>query len=84
MANSRTGFLSIIKEDSRAVPKKPVNFLPYKGGGLEYKQEVIENNPIKGVVWNAIQAKEGELTTEGKYDFDLFSLLKSLDRNVQM
>lgn len=71
MANSRTGFMAIKKEASRAVPVKPTNFMPYKGGGLEYKQEVIENNPIKGIRWNALNSKKGKVQTDGKYEFDL-------------
>lgn len=71
MASSRTGFMAIKKEANRAEAVKPTNFMPYKGGGIEYKQEVIENNPIKGVRWNALQAKKGKVQTDGKYEFDL-------------
>ena len=71
MASSRTGYKSIKKEAVKATPVKPTHFIPYKSGGIEYVQEIIENNPIKGTRWNALQAKKGKVNTEGKFEYDL-------------
>ena len=56
MASSRTGYLAVKKETTVATAVKPTNFLPFKDGSIQYNQEVIENNPIKGTRWNALQS----------------------------
>ena len=49
---------------------KPTNFIRFKEGSIEYAQEIIENNPIKNVRWNAITAVPGKVATDGSYNLD--------------
>lgn len=73
MASSRNGYLALKKEATRGTVVKPTNFLRYKGGGINFDQEIIANNPIQNVRHNAINAVKGKVTTDGEYtvDFDL-------------
>lgn len=49
---------------------KPTNFIRFKEGSIEYAQEIIENNPIQNVRWNAITAVPGKVATDGSYNLD--------------
>ena len=46
MASSRTGYLAVKAETTKAVAVKPTNFLPFKSGGINFKPEIIKNNPV--------------------------------------
>lgn len=74
MASSRTGYLAVKAETTKAVAVKPTNFLPFKSWGIDFKPEIIKNNPIKGIRANNIQAKAGKVATDGKFEMDLDTL----------
>ncbi len=71
MASSRTGYLAIKAEPSKSVAVKPTTFIPFKSGWINFKPEIIKNNPIKGIRTNNIQAKAWKVATDGKYEMDL-------------
>lgn len=49
---------------------KPGNFIRFKEGSISYDQEIIANNPIQNVRWNAITAVPGKIGTDGDYSID--------------
>jgi len=71
MASSRTWYLAVKKESAVATPVKPTNFIPFKDGQIQYNQEIIENNPIKGIRWNAQQSVAWKVNTDGTFNLDL-------------
>lgn len=70
MASTRLGYLAIKKEATRAVAVKPTNFVRFKEGAISYNQELIENNPIQNVRWNAISPVAGKISTDGSFSLD--------------
>ena len=70
MASTRLWYLAVKKETTRGTVVKPTNFLRFKEWSIEYAQEIIENNPIQNVRWNAINPVPGKVTTDGSYSFD--------------
>lgn len=70
MAMTRLGYLAVKKETTRAVAVKPTNFIRFKEGSISYEQEIIANNPIQNVRWNAITAVPGKIGTDGEYSID--------------
>jgi len=57
MTMSRLGYIALKAETGgRGVAVKPTHFLPYKGGDLGYKKEIITNDPIQNVRHLAIEA----------------------------
>lgn len=49
---------------------KPTNFIRFKEGSISYEQEIIKNNPIQNVRWNAITAVPGKIGTDGEFSID--------------
>ncbi len=70
MASTRLWYLAVKKETVRGTVVKPTNFIRFKEGSIEYAQEIIENNPIQNVRWNAITAVPGKVATDGSYNLD--------------
>ncbi len=70
MASTRLGYLAVKKETTRAVAVKPTNFVRFKEGSVEFGQELIENNPIQNVRWNAISPVKGKVSTDGTFSLD--------------
>jgi hypothetical protein len=70
MASSRLWYLAVKFETTKAVAVKPTTFLPFKEGWIDFKPEIIKNNPIKGIRANNLQAKTWKVATAGKYTFD--------------
>jgi hypothetical protein len=56
MASTRTGYLAVKRETTAAVAVKPTNFVRFKDGDIQSKQELIANNPIQNNRWNALNA----------------------------
>lgn len=71
MASTRLGYLAVKREATVADAVTPDKFLRFKDGDVSYNQEIIANNPIQNMRWNAIQAVPGQVTTEGTYNVDL-------------
>lgn len=70
MASTRLGYLAVKKETTRAVAVKPTNFVRFKEGSIQYAQEIIENNPIQNIRWNALNPVPGKVTTDGSFTID--------------
>ena len=70
MASTRLGYLAVKKETTRGTVVKPTNFIRFKDGSISYDQEIIENNPIQNVRWNALNAVPGKIATDGSYSLD--------------
>lgn len=70
MASTRLWYLAVKKETVRGTVVKPTNFIRFKEWAIEYAQEIIENNPIQNVRWNAITAVPGKVATDGSYNLD--------------
>lgn len=70
MANSRLGYLAVKKETTRAVAVKPTNFIRFNEWNIEYNQDLIENNPIQNVRWNAITPVKGKVSSSGSFSID--------------
>lgn len=71
MASTRKGYLAVKKEATLQVAEQPTHFLRFKDGDIIRNKEVIENNPIQGIRWNALNAVPGKEETNGAYNFDL-------------
>lgn len=71
MASTRLGYLAVIKENTRGTARKPNKFVRFKEGDILYGQEIIENNPIQNNRWNAINAVQGKVDTNGSYKLDV-------------
>ncbi len=71
MTMSRLGYVALKYESGgRGVAVKPTKFLPYKGGDLGYKQEILTNDPIQNVRHKAIEALKGKIETDGDLSFN--------------
>ena len=71
MASTRKGYIAVKRETTVATAVTPTHFLRFKDGDMNYKPEIIANNPIQGNRWNALNAVEGKATADGSYNVDL-------------
>lgn len=71
MASTRSGYLAVKKETTVGTAVKPTNFVRFKEGDVNYGLEIIKNNPIQNNRWNAINAVQGKVETNGSYKIDI-------------
>jgi hypothetical protein len=70
MGNTRTGWMTVVRETTAGTAVKPSKTIPYKDGDFTPKIEIKANNPIKANRWNALNVTQGKISVEGSHKFD--------------